>query len=81
MQARTKFTDRLPARWVLLPAIAIMSVFAGLTNAFALDQQATDDEMSYAISRRAAQGGGYSGAHAQSLHVGTINTPRHRRHR
>jgi hypothetical protein len=39
------------------PAIAMAALLAGLTTAKAWDQQATDDQMDYELSQRAAQGG------------------------
>ena len=56
---------RRPARWALLPAIAMIGVLAGLSNAFAFDQQATDDEMDNAINWQAVRGSSHSGAYAQ----------------
>jgi len=57
-------TARRPARWALLPAVAMIGVLAGMTNAFA-DQQATDDEMDNALNWSAARGNPHSGAYAQ----------------
>jgi hypothetical protein len=67
-------------RWALLPAIAMMGVLVGLTNAFAWDQQATDDEMDDAINHQAASGG-YAGAYGQVPLGGTVYVPRHRQYR
>jgi hypothetical protein len=78
MKERLTFSSKRP-RWVLLPAVAAIGVLAGLTNAFAADQQATDDEMDYAISQRAASGG-YSGARAEVPYGGTVYAPRHHHH-
>ena len=50
----------------ILPAIAMIGVLAGLTNAFAFDQQATGPEMDNALNWQAARGDSYSGAHAQA---------------
>jgi hypothetical protein len=74
---------RRPVRWALVPAIAMIGVFAGLPTAFAFDQQATDDEMSNAIShQQAARGGNFAGPYAQSTQdEGLVYAPRHRRHR
>ena len=55
---------RRPARWAILPAVAMIGVLAGLSNAFA-DQQATDDEMDNAMNWQAARGPSHSGAYAQ----------------
>jgi hypothetical protein len=57
---------RRPARWAILPAIAMIGVLAGLTNAFAFDQQATGPEMDNALNWQAARGSSISGAHAQA---------------
>jgi hypothetical protein len=70
-------TVRRPARWALLPAVAMIGVLAGMTNAFAFDQQATDDALDNAINWRAASGGGHSGAYAQV----PAPAPHHRHHR
>lgn len=72
---------RRPARWALLPAIAMIGVLAGLPAAYALDQQATDDAMSNAVSWQAARGGNYAGPYAQSTHEGLVYAPRHRSYR
>ena len=72
---------RRPARWVLLPAIAMFGVLAGLPAAFASDQQATDDAMNNAINWQAARGGNFSGPYAQATHEGTIYAPPHRGYR
>ena len=79
MQARIKF--RRPARWALLPAIAMIGVLAGLPSAFAFDQQATDDAMDNSVSWQAARGGSYAGPYAQAIHEGTVYAPRHRSYR
>ena len=63
MKARITSVRR-PARWAILPAVAMIGVLAGLTNAFAFDQQATDDEMDNAMNWQAARGS-HSGVHAQ----------------
>jgi hypothetical protein len=57
---------RRPARWTILPAIAMIGFLAGLTDAFAFDQQATGPEMDNALNWQAARGGSISGAHAQA---------------
>ena len=70
---------RTPARWTLLSAVVAISVLAGPINAFAFDQQATDDALDYALNLRAA--GGASGPYAQapqSSQQDTIYVPRHR---
>jgi hypothetical protein len=70
---------RTPARWALLPAVAAIRILAGPINAFAFDQQATDDALDYALNLRAA--GAASGPYAQapqSSQEGTIYVPRHR---
>jgi hypothetical protein len=80
MKQLANSSARRPARWALLPAIATIGVLGGLTNAFAWDQQATDDEMDNAINYRAARGG-YSEPYAQAPQEGTVYAPRHRIHR
>ena len=76
MNKRTNSVRR-PARWALLPAIAMVGVLAGLTNAYAFDQQATDDAMDNAQNWQDARGGGRSGPYAQF----TAPAPHHRSHR
>jgi hypothetical protein len=70
-----------PLRWALLPAVATIGVLAGLPTAFALDRQATDDALDYAISQQqAARGGNYTGSYAQSPQdEGQVYAPRHHR--
>jgi hypothetical protein len=68
---------RRPARWALLPAIAMIGVFAGLTNAFAFDQQATDDEMDDALNWQAAR----SGSYARATHQDVVHGPQFRNYR
>ena len=72
---------RRPVRWVLLPAIAMIGVLAGLPAAFAFDQQATDDAMDNAVNWQAARGGTYSGSYAQATHEGTVYAPPNRSYR
>jgi hypothetical protein len=56
----------------------MIGVLAGMTNAFAFDQQATDDAMDNSLNWQAARGGGSrSGAYAQF----TAPAPHHRNHR
>jgi len=84
MKKCVNFHARTPTRWVLLPAVAAISALAGATNAFAFDQQATDDALDYALNLRAAGGSGLSGPYAQALPAsqeGTVYAPRHRRFR
>ena len=81
MEARTLSSARRAARLAILPAMVTIGMFAGLSNAFAWDRQATDDEINYAISLRAAQAGNFRSAYAQSIQEGSFRTPRHRRHR
>lgn len=76
MKARITSVRR-PARWAILPAVAMIGVLAGLTNAYAFDQQATDDEMDNAMNWQAARGDSHSGAYAQF----TTPAPRHRSYR
>jgi hypothetical protein len=76
MKARITSVRR-PARWAILPAVAMIGVLAGLTNAFAFDQQATDDEMDNATNWQAARGSSHSGAYAQF----TVPAPHHRSYR
>jgi hypothetical protein len=73
-------TARRPARWALLPAIATIGVLAGMTNAFAFDQQATDDAMDNALNWQAARGGG-SGSGAYAQFTAPAPAPHHRNHR
>ena len=68
---------RRPARWAILPAIAMIGVLAGLSNAFAFDQQATDDEMDNAINWQAAR----SGSYAQATHENVGHGPDFRNYR
>lgn len=70
-------TVRRPARWALLPAVAMIGVLAGMTNAFAVDRQATDDAMDNALNWQAARGSSRSGAYAQFPGP----APRYRHHR
>jgi len=82
MKDRISPSVRRPMRWALVPAVAMIGVLAGLPAAYAYDQQATDDEMSNAISWQAARGGNYAGSYAQSTHdQGPVYAPRHRSHR
>ncbi len=81
MQARLTSSVRRPARWALLPAIAMIGVLAGLPSAFAFDQQATDDAMDNAINWQAGRGVSHAGPYAQSTHEGLVYAPRHRSHR
>ena len=76
MKARITSVRR-PARWAILPAVAMIGVLAGLTNAIAFDQQATDDEMDNAMNWQAARGSNHSGAYAQF----TAPAPHHRSYR
>ena len=80
MKDRANSSIRRPARWALLPAVAVIGVLAGLTNAFA-DQQATDDEMDDALNWQAARSAGYPGSYAQAPHAGTVRAPRHHSYR
>jgi hypothetical protein len=64
MNKRTNSVRR-PTRWALLPAIAMVGVLAGMTNAFAFDQQATDDAMDNAQNWQDVRGSSHSGAYAQ----------------
>jgi hypothetical protein len=68
---------RRPARWAILPAVAMIGVLAGLSNAFAFDQQATDDEMDNAINWQAAR----SGSYAQATHQNEGHGPDFRNYR
>jgi hypothetical protein len=72
---------RRPARWALLPALAVVGTLLGLTNAFAFDRQATDDALDNAINYQAARGAGYTGSYAQAPDAGPVYAPRHHRHR
>jgi hypothetical protein len=78
MKERLTFSVRRP-RWALLPAIAAIGVLAGLTNAFAFDQQTTDDEVDNATNWQAAHA--YSAPYAQVPREGTVYAPRHRSYR
>jgi hypothetical protein len=77
MKDRHILSIRKP-RWALLPAIAVIGVLAGMTNALA-DQQATDDEMDNALNWQAARH--YSAPYAQAPHEGAVYAPRHRTYR
>jgi len=81
MKALLTTPARRPMRWVLLPAIAMIGVLAGLPAAFAADQQATDDALDNANNWQAARGSSYTGPYAQSVQEGLINAPRHRSYR
>jgi hypothetical protein len=73
----TTNTVRRPTRWALLPAVAMIGVLAGMTNAFAYDQQATGPAMDNALNWEAARGGGrHVGPYAQFTPA-----PRYRHHR
>ena len=63
MQANSKL--RRTTRWALLPAIAMTALVAGLPAAYAWDQQATEAQMDFELSQRAAHAG-YAGAHAEA---------------
>jgi hypothetical protein len=81
MQVRNTSSARRPMRWVLVPAIAMFGVLAGLPTAYAFDQQATDDAVDNAMNWQAARGGGsYTGPYAQSTDEGLVYAPRHRSH-
>jgi hypothetical protein len=79
MKDRATLSVRRPTRWALLPAVAVIGVLAGLTNAFAANQQATDDEMDNSTNWRAAHS--YFGPYAQAPHEGTVHAPRYRSYR
>ena len=81
MNNRVHSSLRRPARWALLPALAVVGMLAGLTNAFAFDRQATDDAINNALSWQAARSAGYTGSYAQAPHAGPVYAPRHHRHR
>ncbi len=82
MKTRLTTLVRRPARWALMPAIAMIGLVAGLPAAYALDQQATDDAIDNAISWQAAHGGNYAGSYAQSTRdQGLVYAPRHRSYR
>ena len=81
MKVRINSSVRRPVRWVLMPAIAMIGVLAGLPAAFAYDQQATDDAMDNAINWQAARGANFSAPYAQATQEGTVYAPRHRSYR
>ena len=81
MNKHVNLSLRRPARWALLPALAVVGMLAGLTNAFAFDRQATDDALDNAISWQAARSAGYTGSYAQAPYAGPVYAPHHRRHR
>ena len=58
--------SRRPARWAILPAIALAALSAGLPAAQARDQQATSAQLDNELNWRAASGTGFSGAYAQA---------------
>jgi hypothetical protein len=69
-------------RWALVPPVAMIGVLAGLSAAYALDQQATDDAMDNAINWQAAHGTNDAGSYAQfTPDQGLVYAPRHRSHR
>ena len=73
---------RRPVRWALVPPIAMIGVLAGLSAAYAFDQQATDDAMGNAISWQAARGTNDAGSYAQfTRDQGLVYAPRHRSYR
>jgi hypothetical protein len=80
MKEHAHSSIRRPGRWALLPAVAMIGVLAGVSNAFAWDQQATDDEMDNAINWQAARSG-YAAPYAQAPREGTVYAPRHRSYR
>jgi hypothetical protein len=80
MHTRIVSTARRPARWALLPAIAMIGVLAGLPSAFAADRQATDDALDNANNWQAARGSAQAGPYAQSTRdEGLVYAPRHHR--
>ncbi len=81
MNKHANSSARSSARWALLPAVALIGVLAGLTNASAFDRQATDDAIDNALNWGAAGGRGSSGAYAQAPNEGTVYLPRHRHFR
>jgi hypothetical protein len=81
MNDRINSSVRRPLRWALLPAIATIGVLAGLSNAFAYDQQATDDAVNNAQNWQAAHGAIVSGPHAQSYDEDRTYAPRYRGYR
>jgi len=64
MNDRIEPTTRA-ARWALLPAVAAIALFAGLSAAVAADQQASDEAQGYEQGRLVAGVDGGS-AHAQA---------------
>jgi hypothetical protein len=59
----------------------VVGTLVGLTNAFAFDQQTTDDAIDNALSWQAARGAGYTDSYAQAPDAGPVYAPRHLRHR
>ena len=72
---------RRPARWAILPAVAMIGVLAGLTNAFARDQQATGAELDNQLNLLAARGAGYADSYAQATHEDVGHGPEFRNYR
>ena len=68
-------------KWASLPALAVAALVAGAPAASAYDQQATDDQVDYALSWGAATGG-YTdtGPRAQAFREGR-GTHQHRNYR
>jgi hypothetical protein len=65
----------------ILTLLTTTMLVAGATSAMAWDQQATDDQMNYEISQRAAQGlGGAFGSVRVpgDIRNSTVYVPRHR---
>ena len=73
---RDRSTSRRPARWAILPAVALAALFAGLPAARAFDQQATTAEMDNELNWRAASGTGFTGAYAQAPFAGHVRAYR-----
>ena len=71
---------RRPARWAILPAVAMIGVLAGLTNAFARDQQATGAELDDQLNWMAARGGSYADTYAAN-HESVVHGPQFRNYR
>ena len=69
MQDRIASTLRASARRALLPALAVVALFAGLPAAYA-DQQETNAQMDNRINWEAASGSGVNGAYAQVIRPG-----------
>ena len=58
----------------LITTLAMTALIAGATSAKAWDQQATDDQMAYSLSKQAA--GNFGAAYASATAPARIHAPR-----